>query len=297
MFDKKELGKVINEAKGNKSINRYAQESGVSAAYISKLIRGLYPTAPSPSILKKLADSSVTVSYGELMAAAGHILSLEESDKILAKMAYLNSDNELYKAQNPNLEEKYEILTVEEKNEIDDFKRSASSQDILDFSQSLAMMGYKDLEVLEQGAQDAGNMYNKYPLYPAISAGVPVEIDGITEKEVEKISIPDYLMGKWAGNSDIYFTKTNGDSMNIIMPHDTLIAVKSIELYDLKDNDIVVYRKNGEYAVKRFFKDGDRLIFKPDSTDNRFTDDVINVNDMDDLTISGKVVMWNVVVD
>ena len=136
-----------------------------------------------------------------------------------------------------------------------------------------------------------------YPIYPSVSAGVPVGIDGVTEIESETISVPDYLVGKWAGNKDIYFTRTNGESMNNIMPHDTLIAVKQVELHELKDNDIVVYRNHGEYAVKRFYKDGDRLIFKPDSTDNRFADDVINVNDADDLTISGKVVTYIVNLD
>ena len=138
---------------------------------------------------------------------------------------------------------------------------------------------------------------SNYPIYPSVSAGVPVGIDGVTEIESETISVPDYLLGKWAGNKDIYFTRTNGESMNNIMPHDTLIAVKQVELHELKDNDIVVYRNHGEYAVKRFYKDGDRLIFKPDSTDNRFADDVINVNDADDLTISGKVVTYIVNVD
>src|SRR5699024_10028450 len=138
---------------------------------------------------------------------------------------------------------------------------------------------------------------SNYPIYPSVSAGVPVGIDGVKEIESETISVPDYLLGKLAGNKDIYFTRTNGESMNNIMPHDTLIAVKQVELHELKDNDIVVYRNHGEYAVKRFYKDGDRLIFKPDSTDNRFADDVINVNDADDLTISGKVVTYIVNVD
>lgn len=138
---------------------------------------------------------------------------------------------------------------------------------------------------------------SRYPCYPSVSAGVPLEIDGITEMESEKIVVPDLLMGKWAGNQDIYFTRTNGDSMNKIIPDDTLIAVKPVELHELNEKDIVVYRNHGEYAVKRFFKDNERLIFKPYSFDDRFTDDVININDADNLTISGKVVMWNVIAD
>lgn len=136
-----------------------------------------------------------------------------------------------------------------------------------------------------------------YPLYPPISAGLPIEVDGITDNDVERISIPDMLMGKWAGNSEIYFTRTNGDSMNRIIPHDSLIAVKPVELHELKDNDIVVYRNHGEYAVKRFEKHDDKLVFRPDSTDTSFTDDVVYNENADDLRIKGKVVLWIVTAD
>lgn len=140
---------------------------------------------------------------------------------------------------------------------------------------------------------------SQYPKYPKVSAGLPIEIDGVTENEVETISIPDYLMGKWAGNSDIYITRTNGDSMNRVIPHDSLIAVKPVELHELKDNDIVVYQNHGEYAVKRFIDDteNNRLIFKPDSTDSRFADDVVYKDNADSLRITGRVVMWIVTTD
>lgn len=138
---------------------------------------------------------------------------------------------------------------------------------------------------------------SRYPKYPKVSAGLPIEIDGITENEVETISIPDYLMGKWAGDSEIFFTRTNGDSMNRVIPHDSLIAVKPVRLYELKDDDIVVYCNHGEYAVKRFEKHDNKLVFRPDSTDSSFTDDVIYMDNADDLMINGKVVMWIVTTD
>lgn len=142
------------------------------------------------------------------------------------------------------------------------------------------------------------NITSDYPFLPEpISAGLPNTVDGVTERNVEKITIPDYLMGKWAGNSDIYITRTNGESMNKIIPHDSLIAVKPIELHELKDNDIVVYRNHGEYAVKRFEKHDDKLVFRPDSTDTSFTDDVVYKDNADDLRIKGKVVLWIVTAD
>src|SRR5690625_2771784 len=75
-----------------------------------------------------------------------------------------------------------------------------------------------------------------YRYFPTtISAGVPIEVSAITENDIEEISIPNAVMGKWAGNKDIYITRVNGDSMNNVIPHDSLIAVKSVELNDLKE--------------------------------------------------------------
>lgn len=137
---------------------------------------------------------------------------------------------------------------------------------------------------------------NDYPFYPvSVSAGLPLEVDAITEAET--ISIPDVVMGKWAGNKDIYIMHVNGDSMNCVMPHNSLIAVKRVELSELNNGDIVVYSDDYEYAVKRFYKDGDRLIFRPDSTDQRFTDHIITTDNMSNLNIYGKVVLYIVELD
>lgn len=135
-----------------------------------------------------------------------------------------------------------------------------------------------------------------YPYMPiSISAGLPLEIDAITE--VDKISVPDALMGKHAGNKDIYITKINGESMNNVMQDGSLIAVKPIELEELKNGDIVVFSDNGEYGVKRFFQQDEHLIFRPDSTDLRFGEQRVNVDNAEGLQIHGKVVLYIVEMD
>lgn len=54
-----------------------------------------------------------------------------------------------------------------------------------------------------------------------------------------------------------------------------------------------MYCYDGEYAVKRFYKQDNKIIFRPDSSDLSFTDLVINVNDNElDLKIKGKVVLY-----
>lgn len=131
-------------------------------------------------------------------------------------------------------------------------------------------------------------------IHTSISAGTPLNIEGITKDEIEKIQLPDFIMGKWAGNKDIFLMRVNGESMNNVFSHGSLIAVKKTNLSNLHDGDIVVYSDNEEYAVKRIYIDREnkRFIFKPDSSDKRFFDKVINFDKAENLKIHGKVVLY-----
>lgn len=134
--------------------------------------------------------------------------------------------------------------------------------------------------------------YNYLPT--SISAGLPLTVDGIDH--AEKISVPDSIMGKWAGDKDIYMMRINGESMNRIIPHGSIIAIKPTECHLLKDGDIVVYSDNHDYSVKRYFRDDNRIIFRPDSNDSRFYDYVTSDNN-ENLVIHGKVVVYIVELD
>jgi len=132
---------------------------------------------------------------------------------------------------------------------------------------------------------------DEYSYLPtAISAGIPINVDGITNDQVEKISLPDSVMGKWAGKKDIFITKINGDSMDKIMPHGSLIAVKPVTLNELKDGDMVVFSDNYDYSVKCFYQDEKRLIFRPESYNKKHTDQIYSAND--NIQIHGKVVLY-----
>ena len=127
-----------------------------------------------------------------------------------------------------------------------------------------------------------------------ISAGLPDHVEAVTD--VDKIEIPDSIMGKHAGQKDIFITKVNGESMNRIIPDCSLIAVKPIDIHQIKQGDIVVYSDNGDYSVKRFYKNEDQLIFRPDSNDDSFFD-YITSTDNTNLKIHGKVVVYIVELD
>lgn len=134
--------------------------------------------------------------------------------------------------------------------------------------------------------------YNFLPL--TISAGLPINVDGITD--ADKISIPDAMMGKWAANKDILFTRISGDSMNNKMSDGSLIAIKEMDnVESLKDGDMVVFSHNHEYSVKYFYKTDDKLIFKPDSTNKAHHEQHFNIDD--GVQIHGKVVLYIVEMD
>lgn len=134
---------------------------------------------------------------------------------------------------------------------------------------------------------------NSYTYFPtSISAGTPLEVSGLTQYDIEEISLPDAVMGKWAGSKDIFFTKINGDSMNKVMTDGSLIAAKKVTIEELSNNDIVIFSDDYDFSVKRYFRFEDRIIFRPDSTDQSFTDHEVTIHEASNLTIHGKVVLY-----
>lgn len=134
----------------------------------------------------------------------------------------------------------------------------------------------------------------EYKYFPtAISAGIPIDIEGITQSE--KITIHDHVMGKHAMSKDVFFTKASGDSMDKVIPDESLIAIKPISLDGLKNGDIVVYSSEHEYSVKHYYKHGDTIVFKPNSTNQAHHDQIYSVND--NIKIHGKVVLYIVNLD
>lgn len=143
-------------------------------------------------------------------------------------------------------------------------------------------------------AKNSMGLITNYPFYPvSIAAGLPTSVEFMSVNDVETIEVPDTVMGKWAG-ANVFITKVNGESMNRVIPDQSIIAVHPVELSTLKDNDIVVFSDNHEYSVKRFYddKENKRVVFRPDSKDNRFIDYSLTYSETDNLVIHGKVVVY-----
>lgn len=136
-----------------------------------------------------------------------------------------------------------------------------------------------------------------YPFFDAyISAGTLDNIDAIYD--CPKIDMPDAILGKYAHDKDIVFMTVNGESMNRVISNHSVIAVKTnVDRNSLSNGDIVIASNNGGYTVKRFINDerNQRIILRPDSTDESFSDIIIPYDIADDLRIFGKVIVYSVI--
>ncbi|AJD92066.1 hypothetical protein JMA_27490 [Jeotgalibacillus malaysiensis] len=149
MFNKKLFSSLLTEIKSKQSLNEYARQSGVSAAYISKLIRELNDSPPSPEIIKKLSLNYIGM-YKQLMAAAGHIAPFDEDYVIQAKIKYiLEKKPELDSKNFGYFKHGYYKLSPEEITELDQYIESSSTEQIESYLDELRKLIMKNQDISE----------------------------------------------------------------------------------------------------------------------------------------------------
>lgn len=150
------------------------------------------------------------------------------------------------------------------------------------------LMGFNDRNAIK---------FSSYIYIPeSISTGALENINAIND--LPQIDMPDAILGKYAHDKDIVFMTVNGESMNRVISNHSVIAVKTnVDRNSLSNGDIVIASNNGGYTVKRFINDerNQRIILRPDSTDESFSDIIIPYDIADDLRIFGKVVVYSVI--
>lgn len=139
---------------------------------------------------------------------------------------------------------------------------------------------------------------HEYSLWP-FTTGAGIADYEFSSESLEKISIPDQFLGKYAGRKDIIIFEVNGESMNRIIPNHSYVAVEYKNLdYIPQTGDVVVFRILGDgLGIKRYIDMYDEIMLKPESTDPVYTELRFNKNSADDLEILGKVVMYNVLLN
>lgn len=121
LFNKESFAELLDKAKGDRSINRYAEETEVSAAHISRFLREMIDAPPTPETISKLSSKAYNdVSYRDLMVAAGHISIVQEEgttynqeDSVIANML-VREDNSIIERSSPN-ERRAQIMNLEKK--------------------------------------------------------------------------------------------------------------------------------------------------------------------------------------
>ncbi len=92
-----------------------------------------------------------------------------------------------------------------------------------------------------------------------VSAGFPSPAENYSDGELD---LNQYLVKNPPAT---FFVRVSGDSMiNAgIFPNDILIVDRSIEV---KNNDIIIATVNGEFTVKRFFKNDNSVKLNPENS-------------------------------
>lgn len=157
-------------------------------------------------------------------------------------------------------------------------------------------LGLQPTDLLPGRESDALHVpSHEYPIVTdGISAGNLMNVDSISRFPVT--ALPDKFLGKYAGDKTIVLFKTDGESMNRIIPNGSIVAVKTgMNTDSLVNGDIVIFGTHGEYAIKRFYNDSSnrRFVFSPDSTDPSFLPIVVSYENSMNYQIVGKVVMYS----
>lgn len=89
-FNKEKFTSLLIKAQGKLTVTDYAQECGVSVAYMCKYLKGRFDKAPTPTTVKKMAlyTAKNGVTQEELLEAAGYSIS-KYSDAAAEKNMYL----------------------------------------------------------------------------------------------------------------------------------------------------------------------------------------------------------------
>lgn len=148
---------------------------------------------------------------------------------------------------------------------------------------------------IDETITDGSHNYTFLPAH--IAAGALTSVDPLTYEDAEQIQLSDAIMGKYAGDHDIIIMYADGESMNRVIPDGSLMAIKITDNGVIENGDIVVFSEDGDYSVKRYYdnKSAKIVTFSPDSTNNKFEPIVYRYEDMDNVRVVGKVVVYTVV--
>jgi SOS regulatory protein LexA len=104
------------------------------------------------------------------------------------------------------------------------------------------------------------NIFSNIPLLGSVTAGFPADVE---EELREAINLDNYLIGK---KENTFMLEVDGNSMidAHIADGDMVLVEKTDKA---KDKDIVIANVDGEFTMKYFRKDGDKVWLEPANKD------------------------------
>ena len=119
--------------------------------------------------------------------------------------------------------------------------------------------------------------YRYIPIVGYVSAGVP------KEGQEEHLG---WMMVELTSPADKALI-VDGDSMEPTIPKGSVVAIKPVSVWELKNGDVVVVRLDGEHALKRVYFDKRKIILR---SDNPKYKDIIVDPKQAELIIEGKAI-------
>lgn len=290
MFDKNNFAKLLNKAKGNRSVNKYAEDCGVSSAHISRLLRELINTAPGPETLKKFAECSQNnVTYEQFMEVAGFI-ELYSDNKNLH-----NIDKEKLREFVINhIYENPEVKRVSIENYDGDINNVPIDHILGSITQNnnneTVSIKFKNLNIEKVNTDKDQQLFNiddkkfvPIPIVGIIRAGQPI----LAEENLggyfptDRQFIPN--------DREYFYLRIKGDSMDKEFKESSLVLVQKQEY--IENGEIGVVLVNGyDATVKKIFIKDNLITLMPQSSNPEHQPQIYDMS-KEEVKILGKVVL------
>lgn len=270
MFDKNKFAHVLKNINETYNSQRdFAKKSGINRTYLSQYMNMKLNEPPMPKILKKLAESSNSITtYEELMEICGYtnnmfknkILMLEKYKKEIESLKLTNSEMEDFK----NI-----VLYCESPDEFRSFlKKLPSSKSILASNVYTDIMNdVTNLSIIDLAKESISMYSNLYmcPVYGRIAAGQP----NWAEERIEGRIPIDLDLMNIVNPEEYFFLRVNGESMNKIVKNGAFALIHKQDT--VNDGEIAVVLVNGyDATLKKFTKQKNLVLLEPQSTDESF---------------------------
>lgn len=300
-FNKKDFSKILIKIKDSYgSINKMSEKIGITSSYISKLIRLMYDSAPSPEVLKKIADNSNgIISYIELMNVCGYFNNLHKEIKQISKLQteFIVSKEEYLKKNEFTQSEIIELQNIATINsDTDKFEKELATYTLnLDKSKQFIVLGIlKELnsfirnrflpyDIILTNSNKEDKLF-LIPILCKITAGQPI----LTDENVEGYLPTDPNIYHLTDPDNYFYLKVNDNSMNKIIAKNTYVLFKMQETANTEDI-VLVCIDNKEPIIRKCMKIENNMAIFQTLSDEKSELEVI-LNNERSYKILGKMI-------